>query len=504
MKILLINPPQYYNNKNTAQIVPPLGLMYLGAVLKKEGFDVNLIDTIVEAPECTTELKRGYIYRGMKIEDISKIVTDDIEIIGISNMFSMAFPIVLALAQQIKAEHPDAFVVLGGAHPSATPTETAENKEIDYVIISEGEVSFTELCKALEKKDYSAIRDIDGIVFRDGETIKMNPKTRFIKDLDTLPFPDRDLLDLNKYYNLHAAHGPVQDRYTPIISSRGCPFRCTFCTPKIWNFKYRGRFAHNVVDEIEHCVKKYNITEFHFEDENLTMNARRILDICEEITRRNLNIKWQTPNGIRASVTNEEILTTMKNSGCYHITVAPESGSKHVLEDIMNKQQDLEKVSSIVTAASKLDLYTAGFFIVGLPGEKIEDIELTINYAKELAKKGLDEIYLGSFVPLPGSELYDKLKAEGKIPQYWDALGSAGDLEHSVSWSVFVSDEKLRSLMKKGYVSFHLTKLLYHPLKVLKSVFNIIRMRETLKTEKVIISYMKQLLRIKNFNRLCK
>lgn len=295
---------------------------------------------------------------------------------------------------------------------------------------------------------------MSSLVYKKGNEIIRNLKRSYVVDLDKLPFPDRDLVALEKYYKVNEAHGPTQEKWTPIISSRGCSFECTFCTSVLWDRKWRPRTAKNVVDEIEFCLKKYSIKEFHFEDENLTFDKERTVEICNEIIRRKLNIKWQTPNGIRASVTDEEVLKLMRESGCYHITVAPESGSKRVIEEIMRKHQNLEQVKHIILSSKKLGMKSAAYFIIGLPGESKEEIKMSLDYAIQLAKAGLDEVAFSLFVPLPGPELYNKLKQENKLQKNLTTMVPIGDLSKSISGANLLAMRSLENSGKRHILNF--------------------------------------------------
>ncbi len=491
MKILFINPPQIFSKtQGAAGVLPPLGLLYLAAYLREKGQEVKVCDAIVEKIEQITQLENGSSIRGLNFEEIIERIDEGTAIIGISNLFSFAFPVVSDLCKKIKEAYPNIKIVLGGAHPSAVPELCLKDSKADFIIISEGELSMNKLVNCL--KDNKDFKDVDGLAYRKGNKIIVNPKKEFIQNLDNLPFPARDLVDMEKYYSVHEAHGPSQEKWTPILSSRGCPFKCTFCTSKLWNRLFRARSVENVLKEMEHCINEYGIKEFHFEDENMTLNNVRVREICKGIIKNKWNIKWQTPNGIRASVTDNETLDLMKESGCYHITVAPESGSHRVLNEIIHKQQDLEKVSSIIDHAVKLKLRTAAYFVLGLPGETIEDVEMTIDYATSLAKKGLDEVAFSNFIPLPGSELYTKLEKEGKLDYDWLSYTSIGDLSKSISWSEEISNKQLQKLRQKAYLKFHFTKLIYHPLKVLRSILNVLRNKEELKTERVLITFIKR------------
>ena len=182
----------------------------------------------------------------------------------------------------------------------------------------------------------------------------------------------------------------------------------------------------------------------------------------------------------------------MKEAGCHHITFAPESGSVRVLSEIIKKQQDLAKVTALVSHASHLGLKTAAYFVSGLPGETVQDVEMSIDYACQLAKIGLDEIAFSRFVPLPGSELYEKLIREGKFNADWKSLISTGDLSEAKSWSEHISSRKLQQLRRKAYSKFYLTRMIYHPFKVMRSIINIIRRTEELKTERTFINLFRR------------
>lgn len=491
MKILLINPPQIFSKMQVAaSVIPPLGLLYLASFLREKGHEISLLDAVVEAPDKITKIGRGMYIRGLNFEDIVKRIGKKIEVVCISNLFSFAFPVVVELVENIKKTFSSIKVILGGAHPSALPKLCLEHSKADFVVISEGELSTSKLLEYLEKK--MNVEEIDGIAYRNGKKIIVNPKKSFIKDIDSLPFPARDIVDWEKYYAVHEAHGPTQERWTPILSSRGCPFECTFCTSKLWNRGFRARSPKNVVDEVKHCIKEYGITEFHFEDENMTLDNKRVKEICQKIIDEKLKIKWQTPNGIRASVTDNKTLDLMKRSGCYHITVAPESGSERVLNQIIRKRQDLKKVTSVVKHASKLGLKTAAFFVIGLPGETVKDLKLTIEYACKLAKIGLDEVAFSNFVPLPGSELFELLQKQGKLKGDWFSYATISDISKSVSWSEYISNGELQKLRKGAYLKFHFTKAFHHPIKVFHSIFNVLTKKEELKTERTLITFIKR------------
>jgi magnesium-protoporphyrin IX monomethyl ester (oxidative) cyclase len=487
MKIILISPPQMFaKSRVAAGVNPPLGLMYLSASLRNNGYNPKIIDAVVEAPNNIFKIDNELSGRGLRFRDIISRIPKDAGLIGITNLFSFSYPLVRRLTYEIKKNFPEKKIVLGGA-----PIETVSEASIDFVIISEGDLTIVELAGNIDNS--TVLSKIDGLAYKseNGKPV-LNPKTRFIEDLDSVAFPDRNAVPIELYYEIGSPHGPCQGRWTPILSSRGCPFQCTFCTSNLWDRRYRVRSAKNVLDEIEQCKNEFNITEFLFEDENFTINKKRTLEVCNTIINKKLNIRWQTPNGIRASVTDEEMLDVMRKSGCHHITVAPESGSERVLNEIIKKQQDKDDVTRVVMYASRVGLKTAAYFVSGLPGETVDDVEMSIDYACTLAKEGLDEIAFSRFVPLPGSELYEKLVREGKFDGSWLKLTATDDLSLEESFSEHISTEELNRLRKKAYLRFYLTKVFYHPFKVFKSIINVLKKKGELKTERTLITMLKK------------
>jgi radical SAM superfamily enzyme YgiQ (UPF0313 family) len=244
---------------------------------------------------------------------------------------------------------------------------------------------------------------------------------------------------------------------------------------------------------MEHCLKEWDINEFHFEDDNMTINKERLIGICDEIINRGLKIKCQTPNGIRARVTDSEMLSKMRDSGCLHITLAPETGSERVLKEIIEKGKDfdLTQLKDCGALAHKLGLKVAAYFIIGLPGETRQEIVETMNYAKELAKSGVDEVAFGLFIPLPGTPLWEVSKRKNQELDFLDLL-AVGDMNKAVSWNDDIDADELHSLRLKAYMAFHLTRMIYHPILFFKSFLNVIRNVEETKTERTLLQFIKK------------
>ncbi|MEE2830516.1 MAG: radical SAM protein [Myxococcota bacterium] len=491
MHVTLVNPPQVFSRFQVASgITPPLGVAYLAGYLREHGLAVAVVDALGEAPSKVTPFRKQAFLRGLDLAETAAAIPRETHLVGISNLFTSAWPAVAELAAAIKQRLPDVPIIVGGPHPAALPAECLAEDAVDFVGIGEGERPLLDLCGALEQgRDFS---DLEGLAFLgpDGEAI-VRPQTKrtLIQDLGEIPFPARDLLPMENYVQTQEAHGPVSSRWTSILSSRGCPYGCTFCESRLT--RWRARRAEEVVDEIEHCVKTWGIEDFHFEDDNMTIRTDRILEMAAELRRRGLKIRWQTPNGIRASVTDQETLRAMRDSGCHHITLAPESGSQRVLENVIQKGRDfeLDQVIRVAEDAHQLGMKVAAYFIIGLPGELPEEVEQTITYARELARVGVDEVGFSLFIPLPGTPLWDL--ASHKIDDYLDLL-TIDDLNCSVSFNESMDDQALHRLRRKAYSLFFLTRLRHHPRAFLRTASNVLRERQETKTDRVLISLVER------------
>jgi anaerobic magnesium-protoporphyrin IX monomethyl ester cyclase len=227
----------------------------------------------------------------------------------------------------------------------------------------------------------------------------------------------------------------------------------------------------------ERCLQDSNV--------DFVISRRRILEMADELERRNVEIDWQTPNGIRASVTDQTCLEAMRRSGCRHITLAPESGSPRVLRDIVQKGKDfeLDQLVQVAEDAHEMGMKVAAYFILGLPGEREDDVEQPTAYSARLARAGVDEVGFGLFIPLPGTPLWDGLGDRVDSMDLLDLL-TVVDLDSSVSFSDYLDDDDLRRLRRKAYATFFLTRLRYHPRAFARTLRNVVRSRQETKTDR--------------------
>jgi len=476
--ITIINPPII--EKATIATTIPLGIIYLAGYIRDKGIDVSLIDALGEKIFQRNLWRDNIYYIGMSFDEIVNKINPETNFICLSANFSLQKELHLEIIKRIRQKFPETKLIVGGNDSTLHP-EVYLSKGVDFAILGEGENTLHELIsKLIEGEDYT---QIDGLAYKENGSIKNNPKTKFIQNLDDIPFPARDLLPLENYWKKKISHGPINGKYTPITSSRGCPLNCAYCSSIVfWQRTWRSRSPKNFVDEIEECYNKYGITEFEIEDDVFSLKMQRSLDICNEIIRRGLGskIKWSTPNGIRPENMNREVLTTFKKAGCKYLVFAPESGSQRLLKDVYNKFIDLDLIADMVGICHDLKIRCAAFIVIGLPVQTEEDYRLTKKYIQRLAKQGLDEIVVFPMWPYPNTPITEKYFKDYNETLEEDDSGSLP------SW--YPNRGHVAKKLKEMYAAFYKTKLFYHPLKCLGMVRNVLLSKQETKTERIVIS----------------
>ena len=417
MRICLINPPRIQPKAwGKPNVFPPIVLASVAAVLE-EKHTVSIIDAPTEGWRNLVELDETKYRVGLDAETIAERVrgwSPDVVVVEIpfSGWSKTAFEVVDA----VKAAKKDLVVVLMGQHPTARPEACLSEPNVDFVAVGEPENTISELIDALVvgKQNF---KGVDGLGFKENGKVTFTEKREFIKNLDSLPFPARHLLPM-KVYNEAVKENPLRGEiskpWTIVTTTRGCPYSCVFCSVCIlWGRTWRARSPKNVVDELEQVVKTYGVKQVDFYDENMTLDKKRMSDICDQIVERGLHIEWFTPNGVRADTLDEPLLRKMKKSGCKKIRVAPESGVQRVVNEVIGKNLDLKKVEQAVVLCKKVGVKVGCFFVLGLIGETKADIEETIKFAYKLRALGADSLIFSIAMPLYGTALYEQAK-EGR------------------------------------------------------------------------------------------
>ncbi|MFH1623581.1 MAG: radical SAM protein [Pseudomonadota bacterium] len=415
LKALLIFPPMtIFKGRELKKSCPPLGLAYIAAYLRENGYSVTILDTVAEGFNTEELLPEGCLRYGLNEASIKERIRDiQPDVVGVSCLFSFLEESMYNVCRLAKEVDPEVHTVVGGAHPTALPEKILADRSIDFVVLGEGEEVFLRLLEALQTG--GDLNGIGGLGFKARKKTHINLKDRcWIKDLDLLPFSARDLLPMEKYQDIGVAHGTlIRKPYTSVVTSRGCPWNCIFCSVSlIQGQKFRTRSVSSILQELTELVNGQGIREIYFEDDSLLADRQRALGIFDGIIDRKLDLVWSTPNGISVDHLDEELLKKMKNSGCYNISLAIESGSQYVLDKIIRKPLKLDRVPSLVDFARKIGIAVNGFFIIGLPGETKEMIWQTIDFAETLA---LDNLGFFIATPYPGTRLLKECQRKGLL-----------------------------------------------------------------------------------------
>jgi len=377
----------------------PLGLFYLAAYLRKNGCRVEAIDA--EARSLPPEAIVAHLRQG------------GFRALGISATTPL-FHRALELAQMVKGELPELPVIVGGPHVSSRPMEPLSFPAFDYAVPHEGEETLRETLEMIECGNDPA--GVKGLVYRRDGQVVFNAARPYIEDLDSLPFPAYDLIpDITVY-----RPPPFNYRERPaanIITSRGCPNECTFCSHATFGRSVRMRSAESIVEEVELLIRRFHVREIAFVDDTFTLKPERIHQIFELASRRGLRFPWTCK--ARIDTVNEELLRCMKGSGCWHIFLGIESGDEEILREI-RKNIELADVERVVEICRRIGLRTKGFFIVGNPKESLATIDRTVDFAIRLK---LDYVAVSLNTPMPGTYQFEHAREYGSLDESsWSAF----------------------------------------------------------------------------------
>lgn len=423
-KILLVFPfsvSRCWSGKRDVRSIP-MGITYIAASLKKAGYIVEIIDLEVERLKHKISTPENFdCHQVIELEKIfrNRINNFRPDVIGINCLYSGLFPSVVFLADLIKKINKKIIIEIGGIHPTTFPEEIIKQHQniIDYILKGESEETFIKLMDAIFYSKHK-FNDIEGLVcFKDNILIN-NTKKYFITNLDQLPFPAVELLDLSDYFfytkeYYNPKNIPI-NTVVPILSSRSCPIGCNFCNMNlVHGKKIRYRTPENVVDEIQMYVEKYNLHYFTFIDDNLTINKNRLISIMNLIIKRNLNIQFSTDNGVYVNSLDEEALNAMVDAGLVRLSLAFETGSDYIRNKVIGKNlynEKIHKIKDIIKNNKKFNkLYLYGLFVIGFPEETKQTLEDTWSL---LTQFPLDNFYISYATPFPGTKLFNQCKEE--------------------------------------------------------------------------------------------
>ncbi|MCD6514367.1 MAG: cobalamin-dependent protein [Candidatus Odinarchaeota archaeon] len=426
-RVLLVVPPTVIEIKKILGVAsPPLGLGYLASVARKKGHDVKIVDSIGE---------------NLTFDDFKRKISQyDPDIIGITATTSM-IPDAYRVAKIAKENNPNIVVIIGGPHVTFLPEYTLrECPYIDIVVRGEGEITFSEILDSIEKgKRYKKIL---GITYKSNSgIIKSTPPRPLIKNVDNIPIPAFDLFnwDAYKFNNV---------RYGTIITSRGCPFNCIFCSSSLlFGKRYRAHSTDRVLEEIKILYEKFHIREIEFLDDTFTLNRRRAKEIAQRLISEGYDLSWAASS--RVDTFDKETGAIMHKSGAHTIYFGLESGTQKIL-DMIGKGISLDQSLKAVKIAKEIGIKTLGSFIIGFPQETKDDIERTINFAKHV---NVDYAQFTIATPYPGTKLWFDAQAQDLLLTKNWRLYTAVNV---VMKSFYLTAKQIQKLLRKAYISFYL------------------------------------------------
>lgn len=453
MNISFLNPPlppealyEEWDLSGVDSISPPIGLLTLAAVVRRAGHLVSIVDAYAN---------------GLSVHDTAlQVINNKPEVVGIT----ATTPSVRGaanVATMIKQLQPDTNIILGGAHITAVPLETFERySQFDIGVIGEGEITLLELLDSLQNGSL-CLSTVDGIIFRDNGNIIKTDKRAVISDLDWLPLPAWDLLPaLLKPYRMSIV-GTTSNKSTAILTSRGCPGRCSFCDTQVFGRKFRGHSSKYVMNMIDSLIDNYGIEDFLIYDDNFVVDRKRLKQICLTLIEKDYKIHWSCCS--RVNLVNPEILQLMKKAGCWQIEYGIESGSPYILKK-MNKLISLDQVKQALIWTKEAGIMTRGNFIFGYLGETKQTLHETMDFLMNIELDYFQQTFL---TPYPGTEVYKAVAKNGNTNLDWSKMNNM-----SINFiPEGLTENDLISYSKKAFRKFYLRpKVIISHLKKLRSL----------------------------------
>lgn len=442
--VLLINPPgkvYIYPDGSPAHrkhCTPPLGLAYLAASARKFGYDPRILDIVAEGYE-TERMDGSFLVYGLTWDRVkARIEAENPDVIGISVLFSNIITEVYALAGRIKQAFPHIPVILGGHHPTGAADEVMKCPDVDYVMLGESDLSFVEFLDYLNGK--RPVESVTTLYYRQDGEVKntmtgakpvheglgwkyYNRKDAGIPlELDELPLPAWDLVDMDIYWNTQVRIGGgdvSRQRYAVMVSTRGCPHVCYFCTsPLVSGYKgYRKRDNDSVMNEIRWLVDTYGVEEIQFMDDNFNISRPRVMKLMERLAEEFPNVLFSATGGTEVNALDDEMIELMARSNFYKVLLAIEAADESLQSAIIDKKVKIHRVPQVVDKLKAAGIETRALFMIGFPGETRGQIQKTIDLAKSL---DVDDFYISIVTPMPGTPLYDECVEKGLFVDGFD------------------------------------------------------------------------------------
>ena len=428
MKVLLIRPPQEYAHGGhlAVHVDVPLALMVLGAAAERAGHHVVVFDAAVQADPAPLRFnEEGRLHVGATWDEVARTVeAASPDVIGITNLFYTQMPQALETARVARRVLPEVPIVVGGAPVTARPEDYLDEAAVSMAMVGEGDVALPRLLQTLARG--ADLRAVPNLVYRAGGRLQRSPGADFVQDLDALPDPAYHLVDLPRYMRVLTQDSAGRWKWKPrrlltVQTSRGCPFHCTYCAVHLhMGRRYRTQSAGRVLAHLRFIAADLGIRHIHFIDDNLGQDQKRfhaILDGLIEMKRDGLPMVWETPIGMRTDRLTYDILAKAREAGCRSMYLTVESGSQRVLDEVIRKKLKLEKVLEAADACKRLGIKARAGFIMGLPGETLEEMQQTVDLARRLRRRYGIRGHVALATPLYGTRLYETCVQGGYLKQ---------------------------------------------------------------------------------------
>ena len=420
----------FLEETNVSGVFPPLGLAYLAASARQSGHPASIID--------------GYANDLTSGELVDAVLRVRPDVVGFT-CTTFDWPLVAAVARRLRERRPGLRIFIGGPQLSLYPDECMTETAVDAAVVGEGDRTLVELLDRVDAGEDLA--GVAGTLVRQGDEVVRGPTAAPIEDLDALPMPAVDLLPLDRYRALD-----LPSPFVSMVTSRGCPFRCRYCSQVYVGGTYRAHGVDRVLDEVQRAVTRFGAREIVFFDETFTMRREWVLELCEGILERGLTISWDVRT--RVDRLDDAVLAAMAEAGCSSVHVGIETGTPRV-QALMNKNLRLDGVTRALRAARAAGLRTRGYFMLGYPGETADEMEQTIQLSLDLP---LDWASYTLTLALPGTGIYEDALEQGVIPHdYWREYTLGRVHEHPGYFTSAGLDERqLEALLAGAYRRFYL------------------------------------------------
>jgi anaerobic magnesium-protoporphyrin IX monomethyl ester cyclase len=422
-KVALVTSPLLMK-RGHHPLFPPLGLAYMAAVLQQNGFEVKIID----CPVCELDHEK------LKAELSSYQPT----MIGIGSM-TPTIESALKSARVAKDACPDAKVLMGGPHATFSGEEIlASEKNVDIIVRGEGEETIVELAK-----QHSSLNDIKGIAFRKDEKIIQTPNRPYIQDLDSLPLPAYELLPMDKY-NITGRN------LLSVISSRGCPYQCPFCVAsQMFGAPFRARNPQKVLDEMEWLRDEFGAEGIAFQDDTLTFDKHRAVEICDGMIERKMKLPWGC--GTRADAVTKDLVSKMRKANCDEVMFGVESGCQR-MRDVLKKKVSNEQCENAIKWTKEAGIFVTVSVILGYPGETKETLQESLDFVRRAEP---DDVWLCHATPFPGTELRELVKSYGwKMSENWELYNTMNPIFEDPA----LPAKEIAEIRMKFYNKFYTSK----------------------------------------------